>query len=150
MKLIVEATVAGKSQVLADGLVRVHVTDMATGATVGRLSLTEGVWTWMRDWIIAAESMGVIGPGVDMEIEVREREHSPDDGKRSETMRGRLLAAVGEAAEKRDRIGQDAATGTGAAETQSDARDKRGEARKGQIGALWQQVQQAGIQKRRK
>ena len=138
VKLIVEAIVAGRSQVLADGLVRVHVTDTLTGATVGRLSLTEGVWTWMRDWIIAAESMGVIGPGMDMEIMVREREHRVGDGKRAETMRGRLLEAV----EKRAGMTEDATAGKGSAENQPGARDGQGAIKSGRVGLLWRRVQE--------
>ena len=144
MKLIVEATVAGKSQVLADGLVRVHVTDMATGATVGRLSLTEGVWVWMRDWISAAVSMGVIGPGMDMEIMVREREHSAENGKRRETMRGRLLEAV----EKRAGMTEDAAAGAGDMDSRSDTQDDRGATRSGRIGPLWRQMQEQKSKKK--
>lgn len=144
MKLIAEAIVAGKSQVLADGLVRVHVTDTLTGATVGRLSLTEVVWVWIRDWISAAASMGIIGPGMDMEIEVREREHRADDGKRPETMRGRLLEAV----EKRAGMPQDAAAGVGAMESQSDTQDDRGVTKNGRIGPLWRQMQEQKSKKR--
>ena len=158
MKLIVEAIVAGKSRVLADGLVRVTVTTVTTvtesteSKVVGRLSLTAELWTKLRDWIIAAAGMGIIGAGMDMEIEVREREHSVGDGKRPETMRGRLLEAIGEAAEKRAGMAQDVAATGKATENQAETQDGQGAVKRGRVGVLWQQVQQAQteIQKRRK
>lgn len=103
MKLILDATVAGKSQVLADGLVRVHVTDAGTGATVGRLSLTAELWEWVKLWAVEGMLAG-------WEIEIREQAHEPDRGKRPETMRGRLLEAVEIAAEGGNG-GKDAAAG---------------------------------------
>ena len=148
MKLIVEAIVAGKSRVLADGLVRVTVTETIESKVVGRLSLTVEIWTRLRDWIVAAADMGIIGAGMDMEITVREREHSVEGGKRPETMRGRLLEAV----EISAGVDQDAAAVGKGAENQSDTQDEQGATKAGRIGPLWQQVQQAQteIQKRRK
>ncbi len=144
MKLIVEATVAGKSQVLADGLVRVHVTRGTDGAVVGRLSLTAELWEWVRDWAQAAGDMGVIGPGMGAEIEIREHEHSAASGKRAETMRGRLLEAAGEAAARAEGSGE--GKGTGNAPTSQDEAPGQGQRKHG-IGGLYRQVQMQASKK---
>ena len=96
MKLLLEATVAGKSDVLAAGMVRVNVTGAESGKVLGRVTLTVDLWEWIRSWITAANDLGV--PGI--EIQVVEVEYRAEDRARPTTMRGRLLEAVETASER--------------------------------------------------
>jgi len=132
MKLKLEATVAGKSQVLADGLVRVNVSG-ESGATVGKLSLAEPLWQWLRDWVKATAEMGLV------EIEVVEIEHRPEDMAKPGTMRGRLLEAAATAASNNaSRIPQD---GTGGIQGSTKSQKPQPGAIAGQIHGLYREVQ---------
>ena len=124
---------------------RVHVTDAETQATVGRLSVTVAIWELLRDWITAAKDLG---ENIGADIEIREREHQADLGKRPQTMRGRLLEAVDEASKQaregiRDgaQAGQDATSENGQGKGATDTRDARGGTKAGRIGPLWRGIQ---------
>jgi hypothetical protein len=80
--------------------------------------------------------MGAIGAGMGAEIEIREREHSVESGKRADTMRGRLLEAAGEAAARA--VGVDGGKGAGNAPV---GQDEALETRKHAIGGLYRQVE---------
>ena len=136
MKLLLEATVAGKSDVLAAGMVRVNVTGVDSGKSIGKLTMTVDLWEWIRDWITAANNLGV--PGI--EIQVQEIEHRPEAAGQAKTMRGRLLEAVQIAAGK-PQSPQDAnqapGVGKGSRETPE-----------GKISPLWREFQSKGGGKR--
>ena len=129
MKLLLEATVADRSDALGDGLVRVHVTDADSGRVAGRLSVTVELWEWVKLWAEEARRAG-------WAIEIRERGHDPVKVAAPATMRGRLLAAASERVaqdrppERQDALGDQAGKGLDQPE------------RKGRVGALWKQVQE--------